>query len=145
MTSAQVGRVFKADQPRPGVVLIVRSDPAFQNIHIQQSVCGNNRADRHTAQRRRSATLEIGDMTGFVNEEFVARQTMHAHAHLVALCSRTGEHGGFVSEHVGDEPFQSIDRRIFAHDVIANFGSDHGLQHCRRWPSDRITAKIDDS
>jgi hypothetical protein len=70
---------------------------------------------------------------------------MNTHAHLVTLSPRTGKHGSFVPEHVGYKSFQPIHSRIFPHDVIANFGSHHGLQHCRRGSGDGIAAKINDS
>ena len=124
-------------------MLIVGADPAFEVTDIQLSVVSENGPNRDAAQGRRATAFEVGDMSGFVDQQFIAGDAVDSHPHLVALRPRTREDRGFVPEQICQHRFQPIDGRIFMHHVIADFGLPHRLSHGLSGTSHGIAAKID--
>jgi hypothetical protein len=73
----------------------------------------------------------------------VAALAMRHQGEQVRLRAGRHEQGRFETEIVRKTLLQGIDGGIFAIDVIADLGIEHGLAHRARGPGDGIAAQVD--
>jgi hypothetical protein len=69
---------------------------------------------------------------------------VEAHGDLISHASGGHKESGFAAEDLSGIGFEAIDGRVFAVDVVADFGAGHGFAHGRSRLGDGIAAEVDD-
>ena len=84
-------------------------------------------------------------MGGPVGDDFVAGTAMDEDRDFVAHGAGRQEHRRFLAKPFGHHVAETIDRRVFAVDVVADLGLRHGTAHGRRGLGGGIAPQIDDA
>jgi hypothetical protein len=142
-TTSEIGGILKTNQPRTTEVLIIDPNTPFKIRDIEHSTMATESSDGDATECGWSTSLEIADMTAFMNQQFVTRDTVQSHRHLVALSTRAGEDCGFTTKQFSHHSLKPIDGRVFTHHIIANLSFKHHPAHGWSRASYCITAKID--
>ena len=79
-------------------------------------------------------------MPAFFDDDFLTRTRVQLDRGLVAHRARGHKDRGFLFEYLRGPFLQAIDCRVFAVDVVADFGFRHGATHLRRRLRYRVTA-----
>jgi hypothetical protein len=142
-TTSEISGVFKTNQPRTTEVLIIDPNTPLKIRDIKHSTMAVESSDGNATECGWSTSLEIADMTAFMNQQLVTRDTVQSHGHLVALSTRAGEDCGFTTKQFSHLSLEPIDSRVFTHHIIANLSFKHRPAHGWSRASYCITAKID--
>ena len=113
-------------------------------VEPQHAPIAFDRLRRHAEELRVGALLVVVDVAVGLAEEFVAGAAVDPHRELIAHRARRDEQGRLLAEHFGDAILERDDGRIFAEDVVADFGGGHGRAHRWRGFRDSIAAQIDE-
>ena len=142
--TSDVRRVLQTKQPRDAEMLIVRLHFPFEVRDVEHSQPPGNLPAHDTAENRRAARFKASDVTGLFDQQFVAGEAVCLHSHLIRLRPRAREDGGFVSQLLGHQFFETVHRRILTRHVVADFRASDRLTHRRRGLRHRVAVKIDE-
>ncbi|GAM07880.1 hypothetical protein OR1_00149 [Geobacter sp. OR-1] len=67
---------------------------------------------------------------------------MGKQSNQIPLGAAADEQGRLLTEHLGSQPFQPVDRRVLAEDVVTNLCPGHGRAHGRSRPGYGIATEI---
>jgi hypothetical protein len=137
------GGVFKADQPGPGKVRVVRLDGGLDGGERNRGIgrvlqgLGLNRA-----QHGHSTGLPAVRMPLLADDRLVAPLAVGQKPDEVGLGTGACEHRSLEAEQLGSALFQGVYGRILTVDVVSDLGLNHGFAHRRGGAGDGIASKI---
>jgi hypothetical protein len=137
-------RVLQAQQARAREMGIVRLDRARDAIQVECTVrFVVERLRLNAAEHGSAAALVLVRMSLLADDVFFAALAMRHQPEQIALRAARDEQRCLLAEHLRREPFEAIDRRIFAVDVIAHLRRRHRGAHGRARQSDGVAAQVD--
>src|SRR5579859_7247347 len=76
-------------------------------------------------------------------DDLLARMCQAQLREQIALRAAGDEDRGFLAENLRSMRLERVDARVFAKDVVANFGRAHRLTHFGRRLGNRVAAKVE--
>ena len=143
VATAEVGRIFEADEAGAGEMLVDGADFPLQLRDIQESIFSFDQSAGDPAEGGWGTGFEIGDVAAGFDEEFIAGVAMNANSHLIGLGSGAGVDSGLLAEDFTAHPLKPIDGGILGDHVVADFGGGDGGPHCRGGSGDGVAAHVD--
>ena len=145
--AASVVRVLDHHQRRLRKVIVVRrAELGRKFVEIEFAVVGvGDRGEHDASQRRRAAGLvEIGVRLRS-DDRLGAARAMRQHRGQVAHRAARHEQRGLLAHHRRGHLLEPIDGRVFAVNVVTEFGARDRLAHLGRRQRHRVAAQIDQS
>ena len=141
--AAEVRGVFEAEQPGAAQMLVGRPNHAFHHGHIEHAFLADQCPARDAAEHRRGTGFVVGDVSGPLDQQFIAGVAVGPEAHLIGLRPRTPQHRGLLAEPLRHAGFQPVHGGILPGHIIAEFRFADGSVHARRGPGDGVAIQID--
>ncbi len=136
--------IFQSQQSRAREVIVVGFDCRSNTRHSDAAVrLVLQRLRLNTAENRRAALLILIGMRLLTHQELIAAAAMSHQGGQIALRSARKEQRAFEAEALGGDGLQTVDGRVVAIHIIADFGGRHGGAHSGGRPGDRIAAQVD--
>ncbi len=101
-----------------------------------------DRRDDYAAKCRRPARLVHISMGLTAEKRLGAARAMRQHRGQIPHRAARHEHRGFLAHHLRRQPFEPIDGRVFAINIVAEFGARHRLAHLFGRQRDSVAAEI---
>lgn len=109
----------------------------------ENAVFPAQRAQETAGEHRRHAHFPIEDVRAFFANNLLPRFRVDVDRYLIAHRPARHKQRCFAAEDARCNGFQTIDRRIFAIDVIPNLGFGHRLPHGRCGLRDCVAPQVD--
>ena len=136
--------VLQAQEPGAREMEVVRLHGLSHLVQVQRAIVLKIQGLRlDAAQHRCAAALCPVAMGTLPGDVFVAALAVAEQGEKISLGAGGDEQGRFLAEHFPRQPFETVDRGIFAVNVIANFRIGHGLAHGGGGLGDRVAAQVD--
>src|SRR6266850_3504805 len=141
-SSGHVARVFQAHQGSLRIVINLRPDDRLDLLPRQNPVFSPGHSGHAPGNRRhRRQLIQIHVAPLFANH-FVAVMGPYFNADEVPHAPRGNKQRRLFPKNLRRPPLQSVDRRIFAVNVIPDLRLGHRPSHLRRRPRNRVAPQV---
>ena len=127
--AAAIMSVLQAHQPGSDHVIVHRPNLVFEMRHIEDTVITDDCPACDSAENGRATCLINANVASCLAEQFIAGLGVDLDADLIRHGAGRHKQGSFLAEESGDAFLQQIDGRIFAENVVAHLGREHGGAH----------------
>ena len=142
--AAAVVRVFDGDQAGAGEVQVVPPDAGAYGSEIQRAVRLIGHRARVDAAHRGAAALFVEEDVGLIpQDDLVPAAAVGQQADQVGHGPAGHEQGRFLAGHFRRQGLQAAHGRVFAENIVAQFGLRHGPPHGFGGLGDRVRAQVD--
>jgi hypothetical protein len=141
--AADIGGLLDAHHRLRRLIAGARVKGGPQGIRRESPVGARQCGDLEPPERRVGAALSRDDVRGRVREDFIAWPAMHQRSRDVAHGTGRHEHGGLLTEKIGNALTQQVHGRVVADLFVADVGTCHGLPHAWRRAALGIRQEVD--
>ena len=139
-----VRRVLKAQEPGPGIMVVIRLDQVLNPLEIQASIFFQIKGLGLDTPKRRSAPslINIG-MRLLPDNILITPPAMGKQGTEITLGATGNKKPRLLAKHARSQILQPVYRRIIAEHIVSYLGLCHNAPHLRSRPGHGITSQVD--
>ena len=131
------------DQSSSGAKSSTFIDRRLDVLPGQNAALGRNGAHQATGKHCRRRHLPVEDVRPRLGDHLLARLRVKPNADLVAHRSGGDKERSLAAKDLRGAPFQQIDGRVLAVDIVTHLGRGHRRAHLSRGPCHCVRTQVD--
>ena len=142
-SARHVVRVLQRDQAGLRRVIALAAQLRLDVLPGEDAVFGPHRARHHAGEVRHHRHLVVEDVAALLADDLLPMRGVQLDRDLVAHGSAGHEQRRLAAEDLSRALLQPVDGRVFAVNVVADLGFEHGAPHLGRGLGDGVAAQVD--